>query len=228
MNDARLAFQQLRSDAGAGYDARAIHASLDKVERRVERARIGRALVGAGAALAVIGVIAVVAPHIFNDDAVSPAATPSGTPSAPATSPSAEIVDELSLPCTVAGGIEGNPVGDLGGLEGWFNGTSTPPMCESKDEWTEWEHLAAAHPDTVLINTIDNTMIEAYYRTSRDALGVYATLSGDFKVPDPDPAWPAHSAVLIDAATGEVLSVSDFEEMDGFDSTAGEFEISNP
>jgi len=72
-----------------------------------------------------------------------------------------------------------------------------------------------AHPDTILINTTDNTMMEAYYRTSIDALGAYANLGPDFVVPNPDPTWPADSLVLIDAKTGEVIfadPISDYSE----------------
>ena len=72
----------------------------------------------------------------------------------------------------------------------------------------EWPDRVLAHPDTVLINTTDNTMVEAYYRTNIAALGLYAHLGADYVVPDPDPSWPADSLVLIDAATKEVLEVT--------------------
>jgi hypothetical protein len=60
----------------------------------------------------------------------------------------------------------------------------------------------------VLIYTGDNTMVEAYYRTNIDALGIYAHLGADYVVPDPDPSWPADSLVLIDARTHEVLEAT--------------------
>jgi hypothetical protein len=48
-------------------------------------------------------------------------------------------------------------------------------------------------------------MLEAYYRTDIEALGVYGTLSGEFAVPNPDPTWPTDGLILIDAKTGEIL-----------------------
>ena len=98
--------------------------------------------------------------------------------------------------------MPGKALGNLGGFEGWFNSTQDAP-CD------EWDQRVKDHPDTVWVNTIDNTLFEAYYRTDIDALGVYGDLSGDFQIPVPDPSWPKDRLVLIDPKTGEVLDVED-------------------
>jgi|GEM_PF-5098218 len=225
MTDARLAFHALRNDSAASYDSRTTHAELEVVERRVERMRARRAVLTGVGVLALAGGIAVIGPRLGTDGPITPVHTPSVTPAPTATS-TVGTVDELSLPCTAAVIVAGNPVGDLGGLEGWFNATADGQTCEGQDTWDSEIAMMAAHPATVLINTIDGTMIEAYTRVGIDALGIYATLTGDFAVPDADPDWPANSAVLIDARTGEVLEVADFTTMDNFDPETGEFDYS--
>lgn len=221
MSDAGQAFKRLRTDVGASYDARAMHEDLSEVEGRVERARIGRMVLSSGAVVAVIGVLALVAPRLIGGDETTPAGTPTAVETMGATAePDDTAGNEVLVPCVAAQVVPGKPYdnpdgeGSLGGFEGWFNGQLTGDGCVSRDSWGEETYLAEAHPDTVWINTIDNTMLEATYRTTIDALGVYGTLSGDFVVPNPDPDWPADRIILIDARTGEVLIVNDPAEIE--------------
>lgn len=196
MSDARDAFQNLQSITGRGFDATGLHADLDVVERRIARHRTGRVVLSSLVALAAIGGVAFGAMAMPSSNDIDPAVPPSIT-----ASPTASAPDARSAACAEAQVIPGKSVGNLGGLMGWFNATPTAP-CE------EWEDRILDHPETVLIYTGDNTMVEAYYRTTIDALGVYAHLSEDFLVPDPNPSWPADSLVLIDARTTEVLEVT--------------------
>ena len=224
MNDAGQAFKQLRTDVGTVYDARAMHADLDVVEQRIERARRGRAAAGSGIVLAVIGVLAVLAPQFLGEESVAPAITPTPRHSVDATTaPITEAEPEVLIPCIEAQGVSGkayenpNGEGSLGGFMGWWDSQATGDVCESRESWGEEMYLAEAHPDVVWINTIDNTMMDATYRTNIDALGVYGTLPGDSKIPDPDPTWPADRLILIDAHTGEVLIVEDPSEVEFYE-----------
>ncbi|MCR6713361.1 MAG: hypothetical protein NVV57_12030 [Demequina sp.] len=209
MSDAGAAFRMLRDQAGAAFDAPAMHSQLDAAEHRVERARVWRAVMSTGAVL-VFACVAVFAVQALLGDRSSPMPAHSPSPS-PSVTP--DIADVLALPCTVATVVPGNPIersdgGILRGFEGWFNSTyAEPGGCDSSENWNEEIWLMANHPDTVWINTSDNTVIEAYFRTSKDALGIWAHMDGK-TIADPDPAWPADSAVLIDAHTGEVLLTS--------------------
>lgn len=208
MIEARIAFQELRQRAGAAYDATELAADVAPTERRVARDRARqrglRAVIGAVAAA---GLWFAAANVPWGGGQAGPAHTPTAVPSA---SPSISALG-LDLCLTSASLVVGKPTETIGGLEGWFNSTGTAPC----DLSTEWDQLVMAHPDTILINTTDNTMMEAYYRTSIDALGAYANLGPDFVVPNPDPTWPADSLVLIDAKTGEVIfadPISDYSE----------------
>lgn len=196
MSDARDAFQNLQSITGRGFDMTGLHADLDVVERRIARHRTGRVVLSSFVALAAIGGVAFGATAMPSSGDIDPAVPLSATPSQPTSGP-----DLRSAACLAAQVVPGKSVGNLGGLMGWFNSSPDAP-CD------EWPDQVLDHPDTVLINTTDNTMVEAYYRTNIAALGVYAHLGNDFVVPDPDPSWPADSLVLIDARTKEVLEVT--------------------
>lgn len=202
MTDARGIFHDLQDLAGGGFDSTEFAAGPDLVERRVARWRGARTALMSVASVAVIAAVAVGV-----NESRSAAPLPAGPIETPVTA-SASPAPEASATtgttpagCAPAQVVSGKSVGNLGGLEGWFNGTPSAP-CE------EWEQRILDHPDTVLIYTEDNTMVEAYYRTSIDALGVYTDLGPDFVVPDPDPEWPARSLVLIDARTGELLQTT--------------------
>lgn len=218
MTNARNSLQELRDRAGGAYDSERQTVDLPVVEKRVARQRAARAagaVVGGLAILLAVGVAVINAPWGAEP---APAQSPSDTPEA---SPS--VNDAWPAWCSPASVVPGKPVGDLGGLEGWFNSSDEAP-CD------EWDQQVKDHPDTVLINTIDNTLVEAYFRTGIDALGAYVTLGRDFVVPNPDPEWPADSLVLIDPRTGEVLLVERFEDIVGFDVTTGkaEYEDAEP
>ncbi len=214
MTDAREAFRDLHDVAGHVFDTTALRVNPDPVEARVERYRAGRAVLGSLAGTAVVGIVVLGVTHRQGPHEVDPVATASAS-----TTPDVVVT---AAACHGATGIEGKPAGSLAGLEGWWNATPTAP-CD------EWDQVILEHPDTVTINTADNTMVEAYYRTSIDALGVYRDLGPDFVVPDPDPTWPADSIIVIDAATGEVLSSSLLsayaDTTDGVDDADGALEI---
>lgn len=208
MSDARDAFSNLQAVSGRGFDATALYVDLDPVSRRIARHRIGRVVVSSCATLATVGVAVLAGLAIASSEDGGPAVPPSAT-SSPWVSPSESPVDSSvdssvdprAASCRTAQVVSGKPVGNLGGLMGWFNSSPDAP-CE------DWPDQILDHPDTVLISTVDNTMVEAYYRTTIDSLGVYANLGDDFVVPDPDPSWPAESLVLIDASTKELLEVT--------------------
>ncbi|MFW7413443.1 hypothetical protein [Demequina sp. SO4-18] len=205
MSDARQAFYDLHSLAERGFDASEIAKGPDQVERRVARWRGARAAVTSVASIAVVALVAVGVNQARSAEPMP--AHPVGPPVTASAAPGPEPTGESANPagCAEAVVVPGKPVGNLGGLMGSFEDTTTAPC-------SEWDQ---ENPDTVLIYTADNTMVEAYYRTSIDALGPYADLGPDFKVPDPDPNWPENSLVLIDVRTGEVLLSTDVPETFG-------------
>ncbi|MDN4481285.1 hypothetical protein [Demequina muriae] len=206
MSDAREAFHDLHGLAGAGFDDSTLADGPDRVGRRVARWRDVRAALMSAASIVAIAAVAVGVNEArwaepMPGEPLAPTVTASAMPEPGVSTGPADRVG-----CAEATVVPGKAVGNFGGLEGWFNGTPVAPCAE-------WDEQILDHPDTVLIHTGDNTMVEAYYRTSIDALGVYADLGPDFAVPNPAPDWPADSFVLIDARTGEVLEtwpVSDF------------------
>jgi len=212
MTDARVAFHELRSQAGVAYDHRAALGTLDDVEERVSRHRIRRAVLGtvvSGFVLAGAAFFAIQQPW---ERDTAPVQQPT-----PAPTPTETIAANNGTPawCHNAAIVPGKPAQNLGGLEGWWNSTPDGP-CD------EWDQEIQDHPDVVQINTADGTMMEADYRTDISALGAYAELGGDFKVPNPDPSWPKDSVVIIDARTSEVLVVSplsDYPDLTKSDST---------
>jgi hypothetical protein len=217
MNDARSAFHELHVLASAAYETSPLAEDTALTERRISRDRTRRfALTSTIGAAAAAGVL-MAAINIPWMGQASPAKTPAPSASPHVTSTSGATPEW----CHVATVVPGKPVGDLMGFEGWFNGTPDAP-CDG------WDEEIKAHPDTVWINTIDNTMIEAYFRTSIDALGPYGDLPEGAVVASPDPAWPADSSVLIDARTGEILSTQRFADMDNFDIETGHFNSVEP
>lgn len=208
MSNARNTFQDLRTIAGKGLDATEPSVRWASVETRITRYRRRRTVSTSAAAVAMV--TAVAAGVVLGPDRTDtgPANPPSEAPSPPPVETDAAALDPACSSVTVVPGKAVEPPagmahefpGSFGGLEGWFNATPSAP-CE------QWDERILEHPDTVLINTMDYTMVEAYYRTSRDALGVYATLDGNFALPEPDPTWPTGELVLIDASTGEPIEV---------------------
>lgn len=218
MSDARQAFRDLHEVAGQVFDTTELRADPVRVEERVSRYRAGRAVLASFAGIGVAGVVVAGALQALGAAEVSPATSP--TPP-PIPQPTDIVTDARDPACADATVVPGAPAGDVGGLEGWWNATPIAP-CD------EWNPAILAHPDTVTINTSDGTMLEASYRTSLAALGVYADLGPDFRVPDPDPEWPAASIIVIDAATGEVLSSSRISELHGQIYSAAEIQLDDP
>ncbi|WP_062132686.1 hypothetical protein [Demequina aestuarii] len=219
MSEAREAFHDLHGLAGAGFDGTGLADGPERVERRVARWRDARAALASVAGIAVVAMMAV---GLNSSPAVVPLP---GSPVEPPVTASAMPAPGVSMggtdpsPCAEATVVPGKAIGNFGGLMGWFSDTPSAP-CD------EWDQQILDHPDTVLIYTADNTMVEAYYRTSIDALGPYADLGPDFEVPTPDPDWPENMVVLIDAKTGEVLLVQEVPETFG-DAEGGATELSD-
>lgn len=215
MSDARDAFQNLQAITGRGFETTALYADWDEVEQRIARYRTGRLVLSSVGVLAVVGGVTFAAMAMPFKGNAGPAVPPSATPSASASAPASGL-DTRAAACLAAQVVPGKSVGNLGGLMGWFN-TSPAVPCD------QWPDQVLDHPDTILINTTDNTMVEAYYRTNIAALGIYAHLGDDYVVPDPDPSWPADSLVLIDARTQEVLEVTalaDLPDLSSFQAPA--------
>ncbi|WNM24435.1 hypothetical protein [Demequina capsici] len=194
MSEGRDAFKDLHAVAGQVFDTTNLRANPDPVEARIARYRTGRTVLASFAGVAVVGAIAVGAMQRLGPAENAPATTPSSTPDATVTQ---AAVDPNCVPLTIVPGKAAPELGDAG--LGWTDQDSL--TCSRRSQ----EFLD--HPDTVAINTVDDTMVEAYYRTSIDDLGVYADLGPDFVVPDPDPSWPENTVIMIDAHTREVLSV---------------------
>ncbi len=94
MSDARDAFQNLQLITGRGFDATAMHADLDEVERRIGRHRTGRFVLSSLATLAVVGGVTFAAAAIpFASDS-----NPAVTPSRPSATPTAEPNDSEQVP----------------------------------------------------------------------------------------------------------------------------------
>ncbi|WP_062465214.1 hypothetical protein [Demequina soli] len=188
----------LEAMARAAADDAALATARTLAEARVARYRRGRASV-VGAVAAVVGVLAVVGLTQSRPDGVAPAVA-SPTPGASASpSPSASAASDPAA-CAPATVIPGKAVGMWGGMESSWNSTPVAP-CD------EWPAELLAHPNTVLINTRDDTMVEAYYRVDGPDMDAWRDLGPDFLVPDPDAAWPADRWIVVDAATRELLEV---------------------
>ncbi len=84
MSDARDAFENLQAVTGRGFDATALRADWDDVERRIARYRTGRGVLSSFVALAVVGGVAFAAMS-FKD--AGPAVPPSATSAAPTAAP---------------------------------------------------------------------------------------------------------------------------------------------
>ncbi|WNM24431.1 hypothetical protein [Demequina capsici] len=202
MSDSRDRFQDLRAIAGEGFESTPLRLDLDPIQTRVARYRTGRMVLASVVGLVMVGAVVFGTTLRPGPTQNAPLATPSSTPDVTVT-PDTVVTQasDANPACNAATGIEGKPAGSVGGMEGWWNSTPVA-ACD------QWDQQILDHPDTVTINTYDDTMVEAYYRTSIDALGVYANLGPDFVIPDPDPSWPADSMIVIDARTGEVLASS--------------------
>ena len=203
MADARGGFKDLHQIAGLGLDTTALSGDLARVERRVVRYKRTRAAFVSATGVAVIAAAAMGALQWPSDRGAAPAFEPSESPSASAPTEDA-VVDPECRPATV---LEGTPVEGFPADEEWFDPTPDTVPCSRWGTSDPALDLSfESHPDLVVVNTVDNTMVRAYYRTSRDALGVYGSLGSDFAIPDPDPSWPPNAVVLIDAASGEALA----------------------
>ncbi|MGO4433700.1 hypothetical protein AB4Y88_10505 [Paenarthrobacter sp. RAF9] len=79
----------------------------------------------------------------------------------------------------------------VGGYDGWWNST---PVDGSP----------AGPEETVAINTARGKIVDYYNRSKAAAGQSLSTEDTDYRVV-PDPAWPAHSVVIVDTATGKVI-----------------------
>ena len=87
MSDARDAFQNLQAVTGRGFDATALRADWDDVERRIARYRTGRGVLSSFVALAVVGGVTFAAMAMPLKGDSGPAVPPSPTSAAPTTQP---------------------------------------------------------------------------------------------------------------------------------------------
>ncbi|WP_062304792.1 hypothetical protein [Demequina subtropica] len=184
----------LRALAGALLEDDALVARQVAVAARVERHRRVRAVVAGATGLAVVGVLAVGAILWPSPETLAPA--PAGTP-APSASTSADAATDV---CDELVEISGKPIGNIGGIEHEWNGMPDAP-CE------DWPARVLAHPNTVVINTSDGTMLQLDYRIESDDIDAYRDLGPDFLVPFPDPSWPVDKLITIDTATGVIVDV---------------------
>ncbi|WP_062518500.1 hypothetical protein [Demequina gelatinilytica] len=209
MTGTRSTLHQLHALAGATFDDGPLASDHSVVTERVARHRRTRTLVAGatGTAVVALGVVglalwtspATVAPAPADSPAASSSAAPSPSATTAAEAPPAECAD--------ATWIDGKPYNDVGGLEHrWAMAYSEP--CD------EWPEEVLAHPNTVVVNTVDGTMLQANVRVDGPDMDAYRDLGPDFLVPDPDPSWPADSFVIIDAATGEVLEAMTIHDPD--------------
>lgn len=93
-------------------------------------------------------------------------------------------------------GDDGEPT-ELGGLEGWWNGTPASDAGGWLDV-EKWPRQVLDHPATVTVETTTGTVLESFDR--RTCTGVE-----DWTVPELS-ALPPSTVVVLDAETGEVLA----------------------
>ena len=106
-----------------------------------------------------------------------------------ARSAAAEGAGQSGVPGQSAGPRADGPVG---GYEGWWNAT---PVSGN---------ATALPQETVAVNTETNQVVDAFNRRINDA-GRATRLTDVAYTVVPDPAWPAHSVVIIDTATNRVI-----------------------
>lgn len=93
-------------------------------------------------------------------------------------------------------GDDGEPT-ELGGLEGWWNGTPTSEAGGWLDV-ERWPRQVLEHPATVTVETTTGTVLESFDR--RACTGVEGWTAPDLS------ALPPSTVVVLDAETGEVLA----------------------
>lgn len=117
-------------------------------------------------------------------------------PVGPTTGPVAEPTEPLAL-CA-----ELPPAGALpGDLEGWWNGAPADADGTVLHDPADWPAEPRDHPRVATVDVDSGTVISLYDRTTctSDSTG--------YVPPEPGPEWSAGSTVVLDADTGEVLSV---------------------
>ena len=93
----------------------------------------------------------------------------------------------------VAESTKSRASGPVGGYEGWWN--ATPASGDA----------AALPRETVAVNTETYKVVDAFNREINDA-GRPTKLTDVHYTVVPDPAWPAHSVVIIDTSTNSVIA----------------------
>ena len=214
MSDSHETFKALERLAASGFSSTALAGDVSPVNRRVRRQRQGRAALitcaGAACVWAIAAVFSGGFPGLLGETPPATRQLVLSTREAqsiptPTTTASAAPDDPACPPAETEAGIPA--LGFYGGAEGWWS--SVPhASCE------EWPEAALEHPDTVLVNTLNNTMVEGYFRTGDDAIEPYRALGPEFIVEPGPEGWPANKLVLIDAHTRELLEVLDMPSED--------------
>lgn len=93
-------------------------------------------------------------------------------------------------------GDDGEPT-ELGGLEGWWNGTPASDAGGWLDV-EKWPRQVLDHPATVTVETTTGTVLESFDR--RTCTGVEGWTAPDLS------ALPPSTVVVLDAETGQVLA----------------------
>ncbi|SEJ63226.1 hypothetical protein [Demequina mangrovi] len=204
----RSTFENLQALAVAAWDDAAHGVDVEAVAGRVARHRRRRGLAVGAASVAVVA-LGFVAASLWlpgRPTEVAPATSSTPAPAEPTETATASSLDlALAAACNDATEISGKAIGNIGGLETDWNSTPGAP-CD------EWPIEILEHPNTVVVNTSDGTMLQADYRVDGPDMDPYRDLGPAFLIPDPDPTWPADKLVVIDAATREVLEVNDIPD----------------
>lgn len=110
--------------------------------------------------------------------AESPAPTPGTSPPVPC----------AEFPLAVTGTAD---------YEGWWNGSPADSDASILRDPADWPSIVREHPRTVLIDTTTGEVVSAWDRI--------ACAQVTPAPPEPDPAWPAASIVILDADTGSLV-----------------------
>lgn len=198
------------------------------VERSVDDGGPGRGprsralLVGGALAVAVLGV-GIAAALTGRAAGTEPSDAVGGAPVAEAPDADPALAAETSAPpvvetngvqpCGTFAGSAGTPIqvrgddgepAELGGLEGWWNGTPASDAGGWLDV-EKWPRQVLDHPATVTVETTTGTVLESFDR--RTCTGVEGWTAPDLT------ALPPSTVVVLDAETGEVLAEHPVELM---------------
>jgi hypothetical protein len=179
------------------------------------RPRTRAVLVGGVLAVAVLGV-GIAAALTGRAAGTEPSDAVGGAPVAEAPDADPALAAETSAPpvvetngvqpCGTFAGSAGTPIqvrgddgepAELGGLEGWWNGTPASDAGGWLDV-EKWPRQVLDHPAMVTVETTTGTVLESFDR--RTCTGVEGWTAPDLT------ALPPSTVVVLDAETGEVLA----------------------